>query len=592
MNKRVLSVIFALLLSASYAAAALELEQNYPVLPGGQTLTPDASLGEVVKYVVGLIILMCGIIVMVSLIKSGITYLTSSGNPDLMSQEKSRLLKSFLGITIIISSYAILSNLNPQLTVIKLEKPPISSNIVFLTESGLNSLVYQKALYSTNIKSIVDNLVRNKEAYYLLYDTKNLREVFGELTPSLLTSPPEGPRVPTELNFKEFRLKYLMFFKEAASGTMVVLFPKENFTDEEIAYTPEGKLGPNKKPLPETITEIIDGAKIISLKQDFFLTEVEYIDEEGNPTRGAYPHPPLSFKIKRANPGIYLYSDTKEAEEREERYFINSIQKLNSVNFNDKAKTIRIINGLLDDFLAVLYENEGFSGMFRIFFRKRALTETAEEVGNLENNFSEVSLEEVKDEYGKVSGVSSLQVFQINPNKEACNEVWLCTEPDLQGYCISYILPDKSEPRNPRVVKTYKILPVYKPINLPNSISVSTPEGIKNVKFNDNIRSIKISGKCLVALFENKTKDAPDYWTSDPGDHSEIFLGSETPIIPDLTQEHPIGKCRNIWNWLWITPAVCSISNICSSFERFLCSSCFGVGTKLSCVTGWSNLNT
>jgi len=189
------------------------------------------------------------------------------------------------------------------------------------------------------------------------------------------------------------------------------------------------------------------------------------------------------------------------------------------------------------------------------------------------------------DQYGKVSGVSSIQIFEIG-RLSACREVRLCNRKFLQGHCISYTSMGRL---SKKLYDTFALpMPWYVPINLPGVIkgTVQTSGGEEeeeeevaeedqrgkrekllnpgsggishNIKpeevmFERNIRSIKIDGRCLVMLFKNPVKDLRDclslpnnspkdinkcWLKGTPDVNSEIFTQSDD----DLT-DNRIGRC-------------------------------------------------
>ena len=115
-------------------------------------------------------------------------------------------------------------------------------------------------------------------------------------------------------------------------------------------------------------------------------------------------------------------------------------------------------------------------------------------------------------------------------------------------------------------------MPYYIPVNIPSD-DIELVKGVDKdqkpvtelVKFENNIKSIEIKGKCLVALFEQKmTYYEPGHpnegqfkqWEggAGPGTHSETFVGptgaGELNVYKDLTK-YQIGKCgsTNIFQW-------------------------------------------
>jgi len=528
------------------------LEQNYPSLPGGQTITVESSLAEVILYVVGLAILVSGIIALVSLIVGGIKYTSSAGRPEIMSDARNKINNSLLGILILVGSYLVLNTINPQLLVMRIEKVPLESSVVLLSEeSRLGLIVGDIPGVPNQGREIIEYFVKNGKAFYLNYEIQNLKNLFGEFV--ITETTPNDPPEPTKVNFEHFKWKYIGFIEETEGSIKIITYEEPNLTGESHTYKYLGRLNENEEPIRSSVNTY-NGIKVINLEffnEDLLKGGIVFKDENGDPAIGNVSHSPLSIKIESENSGIYLYSNPT-VEIKEQRYFTSSIRKLDSVNFNDKAGFIKIRNNPgNNDFLVILYEDENYSDSLRLFFQERVI-DMEETFGNIPNDATEVPIGST-DEYGKAWRPSSVQVFKIEEENQSCNEVRLCTEPNLDGDCISYAPINTPFQANPRI--TRDTLPVYKPENLPDD-------------FDDEIKSLKIDGNCLVVLFENRLEIPPQitgtvtyYWDSfnhDPGASSEIFLGAKTPIVSDLTENNPIGRCREAWDFLWLDTDPCA----------------------------------
>jgi len=98
-----------------------ELEIEYPGLgvPGVETptITESSALGNYLKYIFTLAVIIGGLIVFGALIYGGILYLTSAGDPTKMKGGRDQIMAGFFGLIILLSSYLILNTINPQLVV-------------------------------------------------------------------------------------------------------------------------------------------------------------------------------------------------------------------------------------------------------------------------------------------------------------------------------------------------------------------------------------------------------------------------------------------------------------------------------------------
>ncbi len=122
-------LLLFLFLGANFVSA---LEINYPDLPGvdpPQDFVNDPSVASedilslYVKYLFNLAIWIAGIITLGVLIYGGIRYLTSTGKPESMVSAKDQITGAFFGLLLLLSSYLVLSILNPELIVLKIPKP-------------------------------------------------------------------------------------------------------------------------------------------------------------------------------------------------------------------------------------------------------------------------------------------------------------------------------------------------------------------------------------------------------------------------------------------------------------------------------------
>ncbi len=94
---------------------AQELEVDYPDIPGAGTPTPSTSLPDYVKYIFNFSLIVAGLVAFGALVYGGMRYLTSAGTPAAMSLAKEQIFAGFLSLVILLSSYIILTTINPQL---------------------------------------------------------------------------------------------------------------------------------------------------------------------------------------------------------------------------------------------------------------------------------------------------------------------------------------------------------------------------------------------------------------------------------------------------------------------------------------------
>ena len=117
-------LLFLFVLGASFVLAQdKELEVKYPGVPEAEAPTAKTVLPDYVKYIFNLSIIIGGLVAFGVFILGGAKHLTSAGDPTKMSDAKDQIFAGFLGLIILLSSYLILTTINPQLVIVSL--PPL-----------------------------------------------------------------------------------------------------------------------------------------------------------------------------------------------------------------------------------------------------------------------------------------------------------------------------------------------------------------------------------------------------------------------------------------------------------------------------------
>jgi hypothetical protein len=112
-----LILFFSLGIGSSFAQKDLETE--YPEVGGTRPETVATSLPEYVKYIFNFAIWIAGALALVFIIIGGVKYLLSTGNPSLQGDARNQILSALLGLVIILSSYLLLTTINPELVFFK-----------------------------------------------------------------------------------------------------------------------------------------------------------------------------------------------------------------------------------------------------------------------------------------------------------------------------------------------------------------------------------------------------------------------------------------------------------------------------------------
>lgn len=192
----IISLLLFWSLSDFVLAEDRPLEIIYPEFPGMEPAPTVVATGlpEYVKYIFQLSIIIIGFIIFAALMKSGIQYLVSTGDPVKMADSREGIFSALLGVIILLSAFIIFNSINPQLTILK------------LPEVGLLEGVVASGVYICNYK--VDNIgdILNK---YLTAEGNEQIEATKELR-KIMANPEKNqscPRVNFSGNFDNFVVK-------------------------------------------------------------------------------------------------------------------------------------------------------------------------------------------------------------------------------------------------------------------------------------------------------------------------------------------------------------------------------------------------
>ena len=521
---------------------ASALIYQYPTI-NGVTINSKVSLGGAIKYYVAWAIILGAIAAFISLIRSGILYMSSAGQPANQKKAMGGVTNAFIGLFILLTSYLILETINPQITVMRIQKQAVKTGAIFLS----NSYVKNHSCGSPISRNGLSELLDNREATYLGYSTEDTLKSFGG--EKILK---EDPNVDL-CEFQKSSPRCLYFFDD---NVRIYAYPETGFKGNPIVY---------EKP---------EGGKVIDIENDIktgkFNSEVSYELPNRTQVTGKCNHPPLSLKVEILYPGVYLYSDKLG----DSRFIGTDKSSLDGLLFDDKTVAVEIRNHKKNnpsaddyDYLAALYEENGYGGNFKLFFANKerpinsdgtkkissgnatapqgppssgANSLTEELVGKVIAWIKDLHDNIVQDEWGKVKGVSSVKSFRMANGDPTCQEVMFCSEPNFQGECIDYYL----EGTTPPTENKYRYLAtetmsnaLYQIADLPDKSHkvtttmaptppATTPQ-TKESYFAENIASIKIKGRCLVALWE-RTKN--NIKSKGVGGHSRLFKSSVSDL--------------------------------------------------------------
>lgn len=90
------------------------------------TATGENDIAGTIVFVINFIITISGIIAFVAIIKGGLGYLVSGGSPMAMAKSKKQILNGLLGVSLILSSYALIRQINPDILSEVFKLPDVS----------------------------------------------------------------------------------------------------------------------------------------------------------------------------------------------------------------------------------------------------------------------------------------------------------------------------------------------------------------------------------------------------------------------------------------------------------------------------------
>lgn len=140
----------------SFSVFALEL--NWPESPGGIDLNTKSTqtITYLIAYIYEWAMAIGGIAVFITLVSAGFQYLTSAGDITKMSEAKKQITSTITGLVLLLSTFLILSTINPELTTLDIPEITLSTSTFgaldpFIVSYGQicdEVLVYPESEYS------------------------------------------------------------------------------------------------------------------------------------------------------------------------------------------------------------------------------------------------------------------------------------------------------------------------------------------------------------------------------------------------------------------------------------------------------------
>lgn len=134
-KQKLLLILTSFLLLFACFSFVFALETEYPDA-GGDKITETTTFSQYVRYLFNFSIALAGIIAFGVMVFSGIKIITSPDQPETVKDARTKIIGAFLGIIILLSSYLILTTLNPQLSVLDLKEIKPTSGVYLTDDKG------------------------------------------------------------------------------------------------------------------------------------------------------------------------------------------------------------------------------------------------------------------------------------------------------------------------------------------------------------------------------------------------------------------------------------------------------------------------
>lgn len=170
----ILICVSGILFLSANSCLARELEITYPDIPGAiRPVSTRALLPETLVYIFNLGISISGIIIFGTIVFGGVKFLTSAGNPVAHSEAMSQIRNAFLGGILVLSSFLLLQNINPQLLSLSIGREIAHQGIILFKDlSACNEFTMDESKY--------DELVSENRALKITSSISHLRGFLGE----------------------------------------------------------------------------------------------------------------------------------------------------------------------------------------------------------------------------------------------------------------------------------------------------------------------------------------------------------------------------------------------------------------------------
>ncbi|HOU45641.1 MAG TPA: hypothetical protein PLA41_00620 [Candidatus Pacearchaeota archaeon] len=183
-NKKILAIVLLMMfLGTGFSLAKMQIDY-----PGPNPPTEETNLIQYIAYLYNFSIVVCGLLVLWSLISGGYSYLMSRGSPSKISQAKDQIFSAFLGLIILLASYMLLETINPGLLKLELHLSKIEKSADYEPKPKANESQYlviplgsfiEQNFYS---KEAMEKMAKEgNDVYDLKTEVDNLKKIVDEL---------------------------------------------------------------------------------------------------------------------------------------------------------------------------------------------------------------------------------------------------------------------------------------------------------------------------------------------------------------------------------------------------------------------------
>ncbi len=145
-----------------------DLEIDYPIIDGESPTSTKTFLHTYIKYIFNFAILVCGLITLAVIVRAGAQYTASRGNPASLRDARDRIVCGIVGLLILLSSYVILSTINPKLVFFTFN--PLTSVSIIPDSIPIISVEATSTAYELPLGALINNKSSLVSSPYSTYE--------------------------------------------------------------------------------------------------------------------------------------------------------------------------------------------------------------------------------------------------------------------------------------------------------------------------------------------------------------------------------------------------------------------------------------